>query len=86
MAMAHGVPVVTVDYGLEVHHVEDGVNGLIFPMDDSHSLANKLRVLLDSDELMREIGNNGITTIRDQVNISKMAEGFRMALYGIANQ
>ena len=34
MAMTLGKPVITVDYGLEVHDVEDGVNGFVFPMDD----------------------------------------------------
>ena len=51
MAMALGKPVITVDYGLEVHDIVDGVNGIVFPMDDDERLAEQIMRLLESDEL-----------------------------------
>lgn len=81
MAMAFGKPVVTVDYGLEVHDVQEGVNGFIFPMDNDEALAAKIQPLLQSEELIRRVGENGITTIRDRINVGRMVEGFRRAIF-----
>ncbi|MBI3441614.1 MAG: glycosyltransferase family 4 protein [Proteobacteria bacterium] len=81
MAMAFGKPVVTVDYGLEVHDVQEGVNGFIFQMDNDEALAEKIQLLLQSNELIKRLGENGITTIRDRINIGRMVEGFRRAIF-----
>jgi len=81
MAMLFGKPVITVDYGLEVHAVQEGFNGYIFPMDDVEALAEKIQMLLQSDELMMRIGEGGRSTIRDSININQMIEGFRKAIF-----
>jgi glycosyltransferase involved in cell wall biosynthesis len=81
MAMLFGKPIVTVDYGLEVHDVQEGINGFIFPMDDDEALAGKLQPLLESESLMKRIGANGVATIRDRINIGRMIEGFRRAIF-----
>lgn len=81
MAMAFGKPVVTVDYGLEVHDVQEGFNGFVFPMDNAEALAEKIQPLLQSEELMRRIGEGGLRTIRDRINIDAMIEGFRRAIF-----
>jgi glycosyltransferase involved in cell wall biosynthesis len=81
MAMLFGKPIVTVDYGLEVHDVQDGVNGFIFPVDDDQALAGCLRRLIDSDELARKMGENGRRLIRHEINIRTMIEGFRRAIF-----
>lgn len=81
MAMFFAVPVVTVDYGLEVHAVKDGINGLIFPIGNADILAKKIQALLGSASLRREIGEGGIHTIRHKINITRMMEGFRRAIY-----
>ncbi len=81
MAMYFGKPVVTVDYGLEVHDVQDGVNGLIFPMDNVGELAGKIELLLQSEQLAMQIGANGMATMRDRINIGCMVEGFRKAIF-----
>lgn len=85
MAMTFGKPVVTGDYGLEVHDIKEGVNGFIVPIDDAAVLTGKLRLLLESDELMQQIGENGIATIRDSINIDMMIEGFRRAIFAERN-
>ena len=81
MAMAFGKPVVTVDYGLEVHDVQDGFNGFVFLMDNDEALAAKIQPLLESESLMKRIGGNGVATIRDRINIARMVEGFRRAIF-----
>jgi glycosyltransferase involved in cell wall biosynthesis len=82
IAMAMARPVVTADYGLEVHDIEVGVNGYVFPLGDERALTDILEELLRSDEKMGLIGNGGFCTIRDKVNIQSMVEGFRCAIFG----
>ena len=81
MAMFFGKPVVTVDYGLEVHDVQEGFNGFIFPMGSVGELAGKIELLLRSEELAMQIGANGRATMRDRINIDSMVEGFRKAIF-----
>ncbi len=81
MAMFFGRPVVTVDYGLEVHDVKEGVNGFVFPMDDVQALVEKLELLVQSDTLIKHLGAGGIATIRDRININTLVEGFRRAIF-----
>jgi len=80
MAMAFGKPVITVDYGLEVHDIVDGVNGFVFPMDDDGALAARIRQVLGSRELRRTMGVEALRTIRERVNISRMIKAFERAI------
>lgn len=81
MAMAFGRPVVTVDYGLEVHAIVDGVNGFVFPMDDDAALADRLGELLRSPERREAMGREALRTVRERVNISLMIGAFRRAIH-----
>ena len=81
MAMSFGKPVVTVDYGLEVHDVEEGVNGFVFPMDDLDALTATLEKLLTSEELMNRLSAGGIATIANKININRMIQGFKQAIF-----
>ncbi len=82
MALTFGKPVVTVDYGLEVHDIVDGVNGFIFPMDDDVALADRLRQVLGSGEQQRAMSREALRTIRERVNINCMITGFQRAIDG----
>jgi len=80
MAMALGRPVVTVDYGLEVHDIVHGANGLMFPMDDDAVLAERLFELLTSSARREAIGSEARRTIRERVNISRMITELQRAI------
>ena len=81
MAMAFGRPVVTAEFGLEVHDVQDGVNGFIFPVGRTDMLAERLQRLLESDDLRTRMGQNGLAVIQDRINIGRMVDGFRQAIF-----
>jgi glycosyltransferase involved in cell wall biosynthesis len=81
MAMALGSQVVTVDHGLEVHAVQHGYNGLIFPIDSADALADTLEPTLRSDAERKRIVANAMKTIREEINIGTMIEGFRGAIF-----
>jgi glycosyltransferase involved in cell wall biosynthesis len=81
MAMALGCQVATVDYGLEVHAVQHGYNGLIFPIDDAVALADTLESTIRSDTERNRIASNAMKTIHEEINIGTMIEGFRGAIF-----
>lgn len=80
MAMVFGKPVITVDFGLEVHDIVDGVNGFVFPMGDDAALADRIRQLLGSVELRRTMGDEARRTVRERVNVSRMIRAFERAI------
>jgi glycosyltransferase involved in cell wall biosynthesis len=54
-ALARGVPVLASRVGALGELVQDGVNGLLFRMDDPDDLERKLRQLLDNPELLSRL-------------------------------
>lgn len=81
MAMCFGMPVIVGEFGLEIHDVEEGINGFVIPLDDLDALTEKLQWLLQSDQLIRSLGKGGLVTIKDKININRMIEGFRQAIF-----
>jgi glycosyltransferase involved in cell wall biosynthesis len=58
-AMSHGIPVVAANIGSLPELVEHGVNGLLFPPNDTGALARALRTLWDDPEGCRRMGLAG---------------------------
>ena len=71
MAMLFGKPVVSVDYGLEVHAIENGKNGFIFPDGDYDMLADKITMLLEDDQTALAVGAAARNTIETRINVQK---------------
>jgi glycosyltransferase involved in cell wall biosynthesis len=61
--------------GPEPSYIEDGVNGLLFNREDSKSLANSIKVVLNDDKIREEIAKNAY---KSYIQLSKpnMAEKF----------
>lgn len=73
-AMANGLPVITTDKcvaGLEL--VKDNENGYIIPVGDEKSLAEKINVILNNDELREKMAKSSLEKIKDYT-IEKMAK------------
>ena len=85
MAMTFGKPVVSVAYGLEVHSIENGRNGFVVPTDDSEGLAEKIMLLLNDDGLRIRMGRLAEETILKRINITKMIEGFEVAIQRVSD-
>ena len=83
MAMLFGKPVISVDYGLEMHVVEDGVNGLIFPDGDLSALVRALLKLLQDNNEAVEMGVAARNTIISKVNVNVMVENFNKAIFNV---
>lgn len=58
-AMCNHLPVVAVKSGAVSYLVEDGVNGFLVPPKDYEQLAEKIKLLLESEELRNKMGAQG---------------------------
>ncbi len=58
-AMASGIPVIAPASGGVVDHVEDGVNGILFPPEDKAAFKSAVRRLVKKPVLAREMGKQG---------------------------
>jgi glycosyltransferase involved in cell wall biosynthesis len=72
-AMAYGRPVIGARAGATTELVDDGVNGFLFDEGDSEQLAEKIMLLFDNPEKLREMGDNALSTARCKFTNEKYA-------------
>jgi len=77
-AMYCGLPVVTenVSHGPEIMYFKEGVTGYMVPAGDIASLAERLQLLLNDDELRLKMGERAREEIIKNGNIKRLASGF----------
>ena len=76
IAMLFGKPVITADYGLEVHVIQNNINGYVYPIGEFEQISNLIKHLIYDSESYSRISSNAIETINKDVNINKMTEAF----------
>lgn len=74
------------DMSPEIMYLKNGVNGFVVPMDDIRSLTDKLRVLLDNDELRARFSSAAKAEITTNGNMDIMCKGFLAALNFVCNE
>jgi glycosyltransferase involved in cell wall biosynthesis len=72
-AMAIGIPVIGTDIVGCRTLIHDRVTGLLFPVDDAASLADKLALLVSDMRLRIKIGHNGRALVRSSYTAERMA-------------
>ena len=65
-ALAHGKPVIGTDIGGIPEIVEDGVNGLLVPPEDTEALAAAILKLTEDNDLRRRMGEAGRDKVQDK--------------------
>ncbi len=58
-AMSFGLPVITTDVGGNPEVIKDGQNGLLVPYNDKDALKEKIKLLLNDENLAQRLGQNG---------------------------
>ena len=58
--MSLGIPAVVSDFGGNPGVIKNGENGFVVPQCDSHSLADKIQLLLDDEQLYREMSEKSL--------------------------
>jgi glycosyltransferase involved in cell wall biosynthesis len=61
-------------------HLKNGINGFVVPAGDVAALAEKLKLLLDNDQLRAGMSHAARQTIELEASIESMALGFLEAL------
>jgi glycosyltransferase involved in cell wall biosynthesis len=80
-ALRAGLPCVATDVGGAAELLEDGVNGVLVPVDDtSEMVAGCLRVLTDPEAAM-QMSKSGQALIRGQFSVARQVAAYRK-LYG----
>lgn len=69
-AMARGIPAVATPVGGIPQVINDGVDGLLVPVDDHRALAVALNHLLESNELRKEMGHSARNKMLNSFNIN----------------
>lgn len=71
-AMAMGVPVIATDAGGPTEIIENGVSGILVPMNDSDSMAEAVAYLLSNPEATRDVGEKGKQRLKELFSTKRM--------------
>jgi glycosyltransferase involved in cell wall biosynthesis len=82
-AMAVGVPVVATDIPGCRDLVEDNVTGLLFPVDDDESLADRLSVMLADSQLRDSVARGARALIKSRYSAEVMASRYAELYAGL---
>lgn len=82
-AMALGVPVLATDIPGCRDLVEDNVTGLLFPVDDDESLADRLSVMLADSQLRDSVARGARALIRSRYTAEAMASRYAELYAGL---
>jgi glycosyltransferase involved in cell wall biosynthesis len=82
-AMASGLPAVVADVGELRELVVDGENGFVVPVADPPTLAERLRSLLEDEELRRAFSARAAAHARDVMGSARVAEVYRRILLDV---
>jgi len=79
-AMCFGLPIIcSVCDGTEKMLVRDEFNGKFFKEGDEFDLVEKIEYLLSNPQLRRQMGNNSVEIIKNEINIHTVINGFNDA-------
>lgn len=73
-AMAAGLPIITTNINENLELIEDKKSGLLCDIRNSSSIKNNLSLLIENKGFRRILGNNAISTIKENYEIKKIAK------------
>ncbi|MDD7914968.1 glycosyltransferase family 4 protein [Polaribacter ponticola] len=65
-AMAQKVPIMAPDFGSYPEIIENSINGLLFKPLNSQDLADKISLLWNDEDKMKELGKNGFEIVKEK--------------------
>lgn len=71
--------------GTEKDLVREGFNGLYFKVGDTGDLANKIKYLFDNPQLVKAMGLNSLSIIKNEINIHTVVDRYRKAFNSLSN-
>lgn len=82
-AMEHKLPVVTTNEGGITDVVRNGENGLIADRKDSEMLADKIKILLDSEDMRHKMGEDGYRKFKEDFTLQAFERNFVECMHKI---
>lgn len=79
-AMACGLPCLASDISANAELIQDGVNGLLFPVGDARALAKRIELLLSDRALAQGLGDAARKTVEARYTFEHVTEAYQ-ALY-----
>ncbi len=73
-AMSLGIPCVASNYGGNPYMVQDGINGLLYPMGDDAALADGIARLCTSPRLYQSLSHNAYDRFQRELNAEAMTQ------------
>lgn len=74
-AMEFGIPVVATNHGGPVEIISEGIDGYLVSHEDCAEMAERVKNLINSEELRRKMGNEGLKKKREQFSVPAMVKG-----------
>ncbi len=84
-AMAYGLPVIVTDIPGNREWIDDGTNGLLFPVKDSTTLAKKLAQVLRDEDLRKSLGAKAYKTVEQKANWERNSKLLESTISSIIN-
>jgi len=85
-AMCFGKPIIcSICDGTEKDLVREGLNGIYFKEGGAVDLANKIENLYGNPQLVKQMGLNSVSIIKDEINIHTVVGRYKNAFYSIRN-
>lgn len=75
-AMTFGKAIIATKVGGIPEFVIDGYNGILFPSDDSDTLAEQIQRVMNDKELRLWIGKNGLTVVKEKYDYGVLIERY----------
>jgi len=75
-AMLCGVPTIRTPAAGAYDQIEDGINGYIIPFEDEKSLADRIQLLIEDDELRRKISKKAFEKAKQVFTLREMVSNY----------
>jgi glycosyltransferase involved in cell wall biosynthesis len=82
-AMQHGLAVVATRVSGHPEVIEDGVNGLLVPLDDPTAMANAVLRLFDDPSLLARYGTAGRSVVHSQFSVERQVAAYLSEYEGL---
>lgn len=72
-ALAYGTPIIATDCGGPSEIIEDGISGIIVPVNDIEAMSSSIITLVNDEQLRTSLSQNGVNRVKLKFNLTNQA-------------